>query len=124
MAHGSNMILVQPQSESVVIRLGNRHAMAPRSLSRSKISTPRSTNLKDAVSASILKRLKRLFAGWRNFAIQTETSWSFTNARNDETRNHGERAFGHFYHSSFELVSSFVIRHSSLRSCLFSSIRP
>src|SRR4029077_6611942 len=80
--------------------------------------------LKDAVSASILKRLKRLFAGWRNFAIQTETSWSFTNARNDETRNHGERAFGHFYHSSFEFVSSFVIRHSSLRSCLFSSIRP
>src|SRR4029077_3882681 len=42
---------------------------------------------------------------------------------NDETRNHGERAFGHFYYSGFELVSSFVIRHSSLRSCLFWSIR-
>src|SRR5207302_134329 len=86
MAHGSSMILVQPQSVSAVTRLGNRHAMEQQSLLRSKISMLRSTNLKAAVSASISKRLKRLCAGWRNFAIQTETSWSFTNERNDEAR--------------------------------------
>jgi hypothetical protein len=70
---------------SVVIRLGNRHATARRSLLRSKILTLRSSKLKDAaVSLRYSKRLKRLCAGWRNFAIQTETSWSFTNASSDD----------------------------------------
>src|SRR5580704_16849633 len=125
MAQGSSTILVQPQSESVVIRLGNRHAMAPRSLLRSKISTPRLTNLEHAVSASILKRLKRLCAGWRNFAIQTETSWSFINERNDKARMTNAKAsqnakmtkvilecFSVIRISSFLRASSFVIRHS------------
>src|SRR5881227_1381006 len=99
MVHGSSMILAPSQSVSAVIRPGTHHAMEQRSPLRSKISTPRSINLKDAVSASILKRLKRLCAGWRNFAIQTETSWSFTS----ETSNEGDSRilFGHSDRHSF-----------------------
>src|SRR5438552_7047271 len=106
MVHGSSMILAPSQSVSAVIRPGTHHAMEQRSLLRWKISTPRSINLKDAVSASILKRLKRLCAGWRNFAIQTETSWSFTSERSNE--DNSRILFGH---SDFVIPSSFGIRH-------------
>src|SRR6266536_6131071 len=108
-AHGLSMTLAPSQSVSGAIRRGNHHTMEQQSLLRWKISTPRSTNLKDAVLASILKRLKRLCAGWRNFAIQTETSWSFTNERSNE----GDSRIL-FDHSDFVIPSSFVIRHSSL----------
>src|SRR5437764_15335021 len=93
MAHGLSMTLAPSQSVSGAIRRGNHHGMEQQSLLRWKISTPRSINLKDAVSASILKRLKRLYAGWRNFAIQTETSWSFISERSNE--DNSRILFGH-----------------------------
>src|SRR6266576_3014750 len=123
------MTLAPSQSVSGAIRRGNHHTMEQQSLLRWKISTPRSTNLKDAVLASILKRLKRLCAGWPNFAIQTETSWSFTNERNDEARmtnSEGNRnaqmtkvcEFRFVIRiSSFVIPSSLDIRHSSFLPC-------
>jgi len=101
-----------------------RSTMEQQSLLRWKISTPRSINLKDAVSASILKRLKRLCAGWHNFATRTGTNWSFTGEKNDEARLTNAKGsqnalmtkvilecFLVIRISSFLRPSSFVIRH-------------